>query len=350
MNWIWYVLLLQALLAFFVAGGLYYRHSSFKNRSVSMLMLLFGCHILIYIAGATGFTTLFPSFYLWFYFEVALLLGPMLFLHLQTMLYGKEKLMWYDAFHLVPVVVYWIGFGDVLVLPGAERVTYNELHFLDRTMLWNYLLAAQMTIYLFGHIVLIFRSKNRLQMKPLSYAIAIVSIYAVATILIAYFTQFANDWGDFKSYYLVNNMLIFLLAYVLYYHPELLAQWKKKYFSSTLEASQKKMIAQNIEKYVVTQQYYLQNDFTIKTLSELIDVPSHHVSQTFSEVLEENFNEYVNRHRALHATHLLTNKEFDHYKIDVIAKEAGFNNKVTFYKAFSKVMGVTPAAYRKQAK
>ena len=131
MNWIWYVLLLQALLAFFVAGGLYYRHSSFKNRSVSMLMLLFGCHILIYIAGATGFTTLFPSFYLWFYFEVALLLGPMLFLHLQTMLYGKEKLMWYDAFHLVPVVVYWIGFGDVLVLPGAERVTYNELHFLE---------------------------------------------------------------------------------------------------------------------------------------------------------------------------------------------------------------------------
>ena len=71
MNWIWYVLLLQALLAFFVSGGLYYRHSSFKNRSVSILMLLFGCHILIYIAGATGFTTLYPSFYLWFYFEVA---------------------------------------------------------------------------------------------------------------------------------------------------------------------------------------------------------------------------------------------------------------------------------------
>ena len=351
MNWIWYVLLIQAFLAFFVAGGLYYRQTtSLKNRSISVLMLLFGVHILIYIAGATGFTSQYPRFYLWFYFEVALLLGPLLFLHLQAMLFGKEHLRWMDALHLLPIVVYWIGFGDVLLLPGAERVAYNELHFLDRTMLWNYLLASQMTLYLVLHIVLIYRTHASLQANTLSYVIAIVAIYALATMLIAYFTQFANDWRDFKSYYLVNNMLIFLLAYVLYYHPEMLVQWKKKYFSSTLEERQKKPIAKNIETYVVAQQYYLQNDFSIRTLSKLLDVPSYHVSQPFSEVLRENFNEYVNRHRAIYAADLLRKDEFDHYKIDVIAKEAGFNNKVTFYKAFSKVMGITPAAYRKQSK
>ncbi len=41
-------------------------------------------------------------------------------------------------------------------------------------------------------------------------------------------------------------------------------------------------------------------------------------------------------------------KAYSNYKIEAIALESGFNNKVTFYKAFSKFTNQTPSAFRKQ--
>ena len=38
---------------------------------------------------------------------------------------------------------------------------------------------------------------------------------------------------------------------------------------------------------------------------------------------------------------------YTQYKIEAIALESGFNNKVTFYKAFTKFTNTTPSAFRK---
>ena len=61
-------------------------------------------------------------------------------------------------------------------------------------------------------------------------------------------------------------------------------------------------------------------------------------------------NDFVNKFRIDRAKQLLVDQEFDNYKIEAIGYECGFNNKVTFYKAFSKFEGITPAMYKKKQK
>lgn len=62
----------------------------------------------------------------------------------------------------------------------------------------------------------------------------------------------------------------------------------------------------------------------------------------------DNFNDYLNRLKVEYAVTLLKEKS-DQLTIDAIAKEANFTSKSTFYRAFAKQLGMTPAQYLKSA-
>ena len=108
-----------------------------------------------------------------------------------------------------------------------------------------------------------------------------------------------------------------------------------------------KRIRSKIEKAFKMDQVFLDGSFNISGLSELLNEKQHHVSQTFSELISENFNDYVNKHRIEVAKQYLHDSNYKQYKIEAIALESGFNNKVTFYKAFTKFADQTPSAFRK---
>lgn len=56
-----------------------------------------------------------------------------------------------------------------------------------------------------------------------------------------------------------------------------------------------------------------------------------------------NLNNYLNRLRVEYSVRLI--KENKNYSIEAIAREAGFNSRATFYRAFYKQFGMTPTEY-----
>lgn len=314
---------------------------------MAWLTICYGIHIGIFLYGTSKLQFIYPQFTSWFYYEIAFLFGPLLFVHLQSVLRQKTKLHWRDAFHMIPILLLWLGYGDVLLLPGDERRAYIDTHFLDRTMVWNYLLAFQMLAYAIALSWLLVKSWFNSILKFKRYALFLVISYVLATLVIGYLTQFASGWRDFTWYYLVNTFLVFGVGYVLYKDPIFLKQLRKKYFSSSLELSQMMRIKKKIETSFRVDRSYLQNDLSITSFAQQLHEKPHHISQTFSEKIHENFNDYVNKHRIEAAKKMLKNSKFDHFKIEGVAVECGFNNKVTFYKAFTKFAGMTPSKFRK---
>ncbi|WP_146221532.1 helix-turn-helix domain-containing protein [Winogradskyella epiphytica] len=252
--------------------------------------------------------------------------------------------------HLAPIVIFWIGYGDVLMMEGRIRSQYVIEHFYDRTMTWNYFLAVVMMVYSLSSLVLLYVKGKDLTAKRLQYAVFIVLAYVCSSVLILYLTRYAEGWRDFASYYLVLTLLIFGVGYFLIKNPDFLKQIKKKYFTSNLRKNDMKRIQSKIENAFINDKVFLDGKINISKLSKLLNEKQHHVSQTFSEVLFENFNDYVNRHRVEVAKKYLRDASYNNFKIEAIAKECGFNNKVTFYKAFTKFANETPSAFRKKKK
>ena len=350
MEIIRYILFTQAFIAFFVAGGIFFKVRSLRTTTLSLLIALVGFHILLFLYGSGSLSLLYPEFRSWFYYEVAFLFGPLLFIHLQCLIQNKQKLWFIDVLHLLPILIFWIGYGDVLLMEGRARGQYINFNFAERTMLWNYFLAFQMVIYAFACSLFLYFNRIKLTTRRLRYSIFMVLAYACSTILISYLTHFASGWRDFASYYLILTFLIFGVGYFLFRNPDFLKQIRKKYFGSNLSSKDMERISSKIESAFARDTLFLDRSLSIAKLGDILGEKSHHVSQTFSEYISESFNDYVNKHRIEIAKKRLHDSAYSNYKIEAIALESGFNNKVTFYKAFTKFSNRTPSAFRKLKK
>lgn len=345
-----YILFAQVFVAFFVAGGLFFKSRQLRNITLSLLIALVGFHILLFLFGSGELVNLHPEFKSWFYYEIAFLFGPLVFIHLQCLILNKKKLQTLDVLHGIPIIVFWIGYGDVLLMEGHLRAQYIDENFLTRTMFWNYLLALQMLVYAIGCSVFLYSNRKVLSAKRLQYVFFLVVAYVCSSVLISYLTYYADSWRDFAWYYMIFTLLIFGVGYFLVVSPDFSLQIKKKYFASNLSEKDMRRIQFKIERAFKQDKVFLDGSFNISGLSDLLNEKQHHVSQTFSELLSENFNDYVNKHRIEIAKQYLHDSAYDNYKIEAIALESGFNNKVTFYKAFTKFVKQTPSAFRKLKK
>lgn len=74
---------------------------------------------------------------------------------------------------------------------------------------------------------------------------------------------------------------------------------------------------------------------------------SHLSERQFNRITKNNFgmsfHETITEYRIRAAKQLLTNTEIS---VEEISNSLGFNNKSTFYIAFKKKVGTTPAKYR----
>ncbi|GAB4243652.1 MAG: hypothetical protein Tsb0034_21570 [Ekhidna sp.] len=219
-------------------------------------------------------------------------------------------------------------------------------HFFTRMMPYNYIRSVHIMIYAVAVVMFIRKETRTLKQDERIYLFLIGVTYFLSAVTISLLTLFADGWRQFIFYYLIINTLVGFIGYVLHRKPEFLKEIGMKYLSSRLETTEMHEIETKIDQAFIKDKVFLDRNLSIKKLGEVIEASSHKISQTLSIHKKKNFNEVVNGYRVHYAREMLRNEGFDHYKIEAIAYESGFNNKVTFHKAFVKETGVTPAAYR----
>ncbi|MFV0565882.1 MAG: helix-turn-helix domain-containing protein [Flavobacteriaceae bacterium] len=105
-----------------------------------------------------------------------------------------------------------------------------------------------------------------------------------------------------------------------------------------------------IEGLITNKQLHLSPMLSLQTLSEELNLSEGYISQLINKNANQNFNDYVNALRVNEAKAMLANNEYDHYTIVAVGLEAGFNSKSSFYTAFKKFTGKTPAQYKKDVR
>lgn len=116
------------------------------------------------------------------------------------------------------------------------------------------------------------------------------------------------------------------------------------------ELDSKKILAlQNEIKAVMEDTDIIFNpNFSINELAFRIKSNTQYVSFVINETFHKNFKTLLNEYRIREASKRLVDTEhYGNYTVVAIGESVGYNSQTSFFQAFKKIVGVTPAIYKK---
>ncbi|GAB4511102.1 MAG: hypothetical protein Tsb004_15100 [Allomuricauda sp.] len=124
---------------------------------------------------------------------------------------------------------------------------------------------------------------------------------------------------------------------------EPMAENGDKYSRNGLSRSVAKDFKDIIIEKMKVGEHYLNPDFKLKDLAQLISLSKHQTSMILNQELEMDFNTYINTLRIKKAQQLLASKKG--LQISEVMYQVGFNNSTTFNRAFKKTTHLTPREF-----
>jgi AraC-like DNA-binding protein len=90
---------------------------------------------------------------------------------------------------------------------------------------------------------------------------------------------------------------------------------------------------------------YLNPTLSLADLSEKMNLPSHHITQTLNEHARTNFYDFVNEFRVEEFKGKIKSGEAQEFSLLGIAFDCGFNSKSSFNRIFKKFTTQSPSEY-----
>ena len=102
-----------------------------------------------------------------------------------------------------------------------------------------------------------------------------------------------------------------------------------------------------LEELMLSKKPYLNKDLSLNQLAGLLNSNQTYVSLVLNQQHGLKFNDYVNEYRVKETCRLLKTGESATLSIEHLAERSGFNSLSTFYHAFHKFTGMSPARFAK---
>lgn len=96
-----------------------------------------------------------------------------------------------------------------------------------------------------------------------------------------------------------------------------------------------------------THQFYLNEELTLHSFAEEINMSSRLISSCINNSMGYNFNEWVNGYRVEHALQMIKSDDENKLSIEGMGIDSGFKSRSAMYAAFKKKLGHSPGHFRK---
>lgn len=274
--------------------------------------------------------------FLQFGMSACLFIGPSLYFYLKAVTKPKSSLSdW--KYHYVPL------FAIIL----AIDLSYPWYEF---RKLWYYVFYSIYAVW-FIYLVLsgwIIRTSivGLFTKRRLSYMeVWVVSIFIGNLLIwIAYnTTSYTSYITGALSFSFILYLLILLLVLTRKKDPGFLGR-QIKYQNKKISNEEARQLQEQIDQLMVNQGLFKDANLKLSSLASELNIQPHRLSQLINDNLEKNFTLFLNEYRIEHAKGLIVSDS--HLKLESIGYECGFNSKSTFYTAFKKITGMTPAKYK----
>ena len=291
------------------------------------------------------------------------LYGPLLYFYFKrsTRAYSFK---YTDLLHLLPTVLLLGYLVPIYVLPETEKLSMmlnrslQGLNPSDSAYLMVLVGLKFTSLAFYGWLIrreFLRKDKYKdLKWKRNVYGIhiAYVICYGVYGFLII------NDTTSGLLYHaqvVSMSMMVLYVGYFANLKPQVFsegfpldARLFRKYRKSGLTPSLSLELRDHMVRLFEQEKIFRENDLNLDGLSELLNTNRHNTSQVINEHFQISFHELVNKYRISEAKRMLENDIQRNLNIIDIAYEVGYNNKVTFNKAFKKETQLTPSQYQQR--
>lgn len=367
-NWT-IVFLLFSFLGFLIGVLINFQSSQNKTGKlfISLLLILFSLTLVDYVLYWTRYQIYFPHFAgvsTCFF----LAFGPIIFCYVEIVYSGalsKKKLL-----HFLPFCIATVLFIPFLLADTAQR---HEFIAAKSFYWWFFRIVSSLSIlHIFAYSALVFNRRNAFNEFPLikkwigslalglagiGFSFLLYRLLVIAGIL-------TPQWDYMIAFSMVLfictiTVMAFLKPYVFDDRlPDLALRTIKnasengnvaKYKNSPLDKDAGRALGEKLNRSMYESCYWRKNDLRLSDLAALMDFPKEYISQVINEQFGMNFFEFVNRYRVEEAKNLINGCAKEVTLIE-IAYQVGFNNKVSFGKAFKAHAGMSPHEFRQSVR
>ena len=113
------------------------------------------------------------------------------------------------------------------------------------------------------------------------------------------------------------------------------------------EANIDSQLIQLFEERIIETKLYLSAKVSLSETAEILESNRSYVSRMINRNYGMSFSDYINNLRVNEACRIMLKNNDPNFTLDHLYAEVGFTGKSTFYIAFKKFTGVTPAAFQK---
>ena len=297
------------------------------------------------------------------------LYGPLLFLYFKKIIHN-HTFKYSDLLHLIPTALFLIYIVPIYSLSSKEKLSLmltrlrNGLNASDSEILTIIVLLKLASLIIYGYIIRKqylegakkddIKKSNRLWQLNL-YRIHFLYIfsYTIYGILIS------NGISSGFFYHFQLGSMALMVLYIGYsaniqpnvfngvisYTNGLFPKYKKSGLTTSLSIELKN----DLEHLFKNEKIYKENDINLEMIAEKLNTSRHNASQVINEHFKVSFHELVNKFRIEEAKKILTDDQQRNLNIIDVAYEVGYNNKVTFNKAFKKDTLLTPSQFQRVA-
>jgi len=263
------------------------------------------------------------------------LIGPLLYFYVQSKL-GKLQSQTVDwRLHLGCLVSFVIIFGYIIPFNEAPEL-WKNLYWFIYTFWAVYLLASSF------HLRYLFIQSWSKTTKWSDDDFWLFNIYIGNMLIFISYISF-----EYTSY--IAGALTFTFIFylnLLLFITQRFNKNREKYKNKELLIKDVEDLDEKIKSLMATEIPYKNANLTMPDLAKELKISPQKLSQFLNDNLEKSFSVFINEYRIdLAKRVLLSGKRIT---MEVLSEMCGYNSTSTFYSAFKKNTGMTPATFRKQ--
>ena len=299
-------------------------------------------------------------------YSVNTLLMPLLWLFTRRNFDLDPRFKPVQLLHFLPAIVCVV---IVLSIPMRKRME-SILHEVtgDDTWIGDFnaaVITSQMIGYFVAIFIYLYRKKQyikdnwsdaeymqkewipKLMILFAALFVTVMTCYAIWPRTDAWFIQILNVMA---MSFLVYNFIAHPTVPYIQGTSRMLVKDETVGFQSIPDEEQMRDICSQVKEYLETTNAFLRKDLSLSILSRETGIYQKLLSRSINEYLKQNFFELINEMRVGEAKRRLLLPENAGHTVDSLYEECGFRTRSTFFLAFKKVEGLSPAQWLNSVK
>lgn len=277
-------------------------------------------------------------------------IGPLFYLYIKASLDKNFKRSAQQLFHFIPSLLFDVfALWLFVLLKHQDHVAQLEK--------FSFLLDILACLFFTGYWILSFsiviankKDKGTIQWANrvmIASALIVCSWLVYIIWVIGFKAQTLFGVLPYYPIYLIFSFCIYSIAIWGYNKPQfglMNAPEKKELLAPNELDFKKNQVLNSIKEKAL----HHHDDITLQKLAKELKISANELSYIINSGFHVNFNDFINALRIADLKDKLSIPENAKYTILGLAYDVGFNSKASFYRAFKKVEGKTPAQFYKE--